>query len=227
MSEERPISSILGSSFHLVMVVYNVVLLRKVRAVVSENSPVYDPNGEIPEYGGQFKYLTHINLWVQLTYFSLQLLTALLFLLSPSSALTDHAQSLLSFSFTTVIFPLACYVSVSFWAVSTYDTDLIYREVSQLLNHMTHSAIVVWVVLEVLLCRHKFPSLSVAMVPIFICCLMYILWVELIYARTGFWVYPIFNRLPQSRLYFTAFYSFSIFICFGLFLVGKAISNLV
>ena len=205
------------------MAVYSVVLLRKVRSVARESASVYDPQGEIPEYGGQFKYLTHINLWVELVYFTLQFINDLL---PPNSSFKTITHARLNFVFTTVIFPLACYVSLSFWAVYAYDKNLIYTEVSQLLNHLTHTVIVVWVVLEVVLCRHKFPTLSVAMVPISTCCLLYISWVELIHAYTGFWVYPIFNTLPQSRISFLGFYSFSIIVCFGLFLLGKALSYL-
>lgn len=214
---------IFATFFHLIMAVYNAVLLHIIRKIVRENRATFDPRGEIPEYAGQFKYLTHINLWVQLSFFTLEFL---LDLLSNQSTFKHQVQSYLSFGFATVIFPLAWYVAASFWAVYVYDTNLIYKEVSRILNHLSHTAIVLWVVLEVLLQNHSFPSLSTAMVPIFTCCLMYISWVEWVHTRTGFWVYPIFNTLPQSRLYFILFYGFSIFTCFGLYLVGKTISNL-
>ena len=211
----------LGTLFHLFMASFNAVLLRKVRAAARDNSAVYDPEGQIPEYGGQFKYLTHINLWAQLFYFTFQFLTDLL---PESFNSKDNIQSHLSLAFTTVIFPMACYVAFSFWAVYTYNADLTYREVSPLLNHLSHTAIVVWVVLEVLMCRHEFPSLSFAAVPILACCFLYILWVEWIHMLTGFWVYPIFNTLPRTLVCFVSFYAFSISICLGLFLVGKMIS---
>ena len=212
-----------ATSFHLIMAVYNAVLLHRIRKIVRENQAAFDPRGEIPECAGQFKYLTHINQWVQLFYFTLEFL---LDLLPSQSTFKYKAQSYLSFAFATVIFPLAWYVATSFWAVYIYESNLIYKELSRIINHLSHTAIVLWVVLEVLLQNHKFPSLSVAVVPIFTCCLMYILWVEWIHAQTGFWVYPIFNTLPQSRLYFTLFYGFSIFFCFGLYLIGKTISGL-
>ena len=144
---------------------------------------------------GQFKYLTHMNLWAQLFYFTFQFLTDLL---PESFNSKDNIQSHLSLAFTTVIFPMACYVAFSFWTVYTYNADLTYREVSPLLNHLSHTAIVVWVVLEVLMCRHEFPSLSFATVPILACCFLYILWVEWIHMLSGFWVYPIFNTLPRT-----------------------------
>ena len=208
--------------FHLIMAIYNAVLLRIIRKIVRENREVFDPRGEIPEYAGQFKYLTHINQWFQLFFFTLQFLLDLL----PSRSTFKHkAQSYLSFTFATVIFPLAWYVATTFWAVYFYDSNLIYKEVSRIINHLSHTAIVLWVVLEVLLQNHNFPNLSVVVVPIFTCCLMYISWVEWIHVRTGSWVYPIFNTLP-SRFYFILLYGFSIFLCFLLYLIGKTLSSL-
>ena len=215
------LARLVATSFHCLIAIFKAALLYKVCSVARESSEVYDPHGEIPDYGGQFKFLTHINLWAQFVFFTLQFLTDIL----PQSPLRRKARSLLSFVFTTVLFPMSLYVAVSFWAVYAYDTNLIYREVDQLLNHLSHTMIVVWVVVETVASRHKFPSLSVAAIPILTCCLSYISWVEWIHTRTGFWVYPVFKALPQDRLCFTLFYGFSIIVCLGLFLIGKGIST--
>ena len=209
--------------FHFLTAVYKAALLYNVRSVAKESRSVYDPAKEIPDYGGLFKYLTHINLWAMLAFFTLQFITDIL----PRSSFKSKVKAHLSFAFTTILFPMALYVSVSFWAVYAYDENLIYKEVSKLLNHLSHTVIVVWVVAEAVLCRHEFPSLSVAAGPIATFCFLYISWVEWVHAHTGFWVYPVFKALPQNRFYFLLFYGFSIFVCFGLFLIGKAISIIV
>ena len=221
-ADMEPHSGILTTSFHLIMSVYNAALLHRIRKIVRENQAVFDPRGEIPEYAGQFKYLTHINQWIQLAFFSGEFLLDLL----PNSGLKHMIQSCLSFAFATVIFPLAWYVTTTFWAVYYYDMNLIYKEISRIINHLSHTAIVLWVVLEVLLRNHRFPNLSTAVVPIFTCCLLYISWLEWIHAQTRFWVYPILNTLPRSGFYFVLFYGCSIFLCFVLYLVGRTVSNL-
>lgn len=215
-------ADVIATFFHLTMVVYNATLLHRIRKIVREDWARFDPRGEIPQYAGQFKFLTHINLWSQLAFFSLELV---LDLLPDYNTFKQEVQSHSSFAFATLIFPLAWFVTTTFWGVYIYDSKLIYKEISQVINHLSHTFIVLWVVVEAMLQDHYFPGLSTAVVPIVTGSLAYVSWVEWIHAATGFWVYPIFNRLP-SRVYFIPFYGLSILLCIGLYLVGRTVSDL-
>lgn len=210
--------------FHLAMVVFYTLLLYYGMKLMSENFKIIDPKGRIPAYGGRFKFLTHINQWVQLISFSFLFVTDLL----PTSRFKQIAVKCADISFTVIAFPLSWFIVLTFWGIYSYDRQLVYPEafdkvVPVWLNHFWHTTIGVFVVFEMLLVFHRFPRSGLAASLSFICNAAYIAWIGWIYGQTKFWVYPVIAVLPPPFL--ILFFAGCMFLSFGLFLAGKYISS--
>ena len=211
--------------FHLAMVVFYTLLLYYGIKVMSEGFKIIDPEGRIPAYGGRFKFLTHINQWVQLISFSFLFFTDIL----PKSPFKRIAVKYADILFTAIAFPLSWFIVVTFWGIYFYDRQLVYPEafdkvVPVWLNHFWHTTIGVFVVFEMLLVFHRFPRSGLAASLSFIFNAAYIAWIGWIYGQTKFWVYPVIAVLPPPFL--ILFFASCMFLSFCLFFAGKYISFL-
>lgn len=215
----------LATGYHFSLSVFCVMLLYHGNKVMTDGSAILDPNGVIPKYGGRYKFLTHINQWIQLFFFSFQFLADIL----PKSAFKRRLQCVCDVFFTAIAIPVALFVAFTFWGIYAVDRRLVYPErfdlvVSPILNHYWHTTIAVWVLLETIVCFHRFPTLSVAIsvnIGFNACYLGWIVWV---FMNTEFWVYPILEVLPQ--LYRLLFFAGCMLLSVGLYFMGKAICHL-
>lgn len=209
----------LAIPFHLGMTLFYALLILHGSDVLARGKGVIDPEGKVPEFGGRFKYLSHINVCVQLFFFATQLLTDL----SPAF-FKRYLQKFSDFVFTGIAFPLSAFVAITFWGLYAVDRELVYpavldKAVPLYLNHFWHSTIILWAVFEMYLFHHRFPSTPLAAVNAFIYGTLYIGWVACIYLQTNWWVYPFMAVLPPPIL--AIFFAVCMFFCFGLFLLEK------
>ena len=207
---------------HAAMVLFYSLVLCYGYKLSLANIRILSLDGKIPAFGGAFKNLTHINLWLQLLFFSLQLVADL----SPGRLNIQRASS---FIFTTLAFPIAAEITIIFWIIYGIDRNLIFHEVYDdvfpwYMNHFWHTTILLWVLCEVYLVKHKFPSTVVAGITIFVFNSIYIGWLYSIYAATGYWVYAFLGYL--SPLQQTIFFSLAMCLMFGLYFAGKKLSYL-
>ena len=214
----------LALPWHLAMVVFYCLLLRMgANLMGKEFGEALDPEGKIPSFGGRFKFLTHINEWVQLGFFAIQLLADL----SPGP-FKKRLQRLADLVFTTMAFPLAIFVTISFWGIYALDRRLIYPEIFDKLvpwyvNHFWHTTILLWVLCEVYLHHHHFPSTAWAAASVFIYGSAYNVWVVYLYITTGWWCYPFMKFLPPYVM--ALFFAGCMFMCLGLYLLGKSVAK--
>ena len=223
-SNYSPSMDFLALPWHASMVLFYSLLLYHGIRVRHSNQHILDPTGKIPQVGGLFKYLTHINQWFQLFFFSFQLLTDL----TPCQY-KAKLQKISSFMFTVIAFPCSALVCSIFWGIYAVDRKYIYPEVFDkfvpgYLNHFWHTTILLWVLCEIYLVRHEFPTTPKAGVAIFLGSSLYIAWLFYIFVTTGWWVYPILKVLPPAML--SIFLAACIFCLLGLHLLGKLISNI-
>lgn len=216
----------LSLPWHLLVVLFYVLVLRHSANLLEtpEAARILDPNGKIPLFGGRFKFLSHINIWVQLGFFAIQLLGDL----SPGP-FKKGLQGFSDLFFTTVALPLATFVTVTFWSLYAIDRKLVYPEVydlvaPQYMNHFWHTTILLWVLCEIYLVHHRFPSTACAAASVLIYGTAYIGWVVYIYVSTGWWCYPFMKLLPPYAM--ALFFASSMFMCLGLYLVGKEVARL-
>lgn len=216
----------LGLPWHLAMVAFYCLLLRHSSNLMDNDEfrLTVDPEGKVPRMAGRFKFLSHINCWVQLGFFSIQLLADL----SPGPFKT-RLQRLSHLIFTTVALPMATLVTFIFWGLYAVDRKLIYPEVydkvvPSYMNHFWHTTILVWVLCEVYLVHHHFPSTAWAAASVFVYGSAYNMWLVYIYVMTGWWVYPFMKHLPPYGM--ALFLSSAMFLGLGLYLLGKWVARL-
>ena len=215
----------LAPIFHMTMVVFYSLLLYYGILVMENGLKIIDPKGKIPAYGRRFKFLTHLNQWVQLFYFSVQFATDIL----PKSHFKRIATKYTDIIFTTIAFPLSWFVVLTFWGIYAFDRQLVYPDafdkvVPQWLNHFWHTTVGVFVLFEMMLVFHRFPRTGLAACLCFIYNAAYISWIGLIYVKTNFWVYPVLAVLPPPFL--LLFFASLMFFSFSIFFAGKYVSYL-
>uniref|UniRef100_A0A2P2I1V6 Androgen-induced gene 1 protein-like n=1 Tax=Hirondellea gigas TaxID=1518452 RepID=A0A2P2I1V6_9CRUS len=148
---------------------------------------------------GPFKYLTFWDLLMQWLWFTLAVLGGL----TGGSQYRrgkPMLQRILDFLFTAILFPIALFVSVSFWTLFIIDREMIFPVIYDTffplwLNHAIHTLPTIAVVGELLCCMHTFPSQRTGFLTIAAAALTYLLWVCYIAYNTGHWVYPILAQL--------------------------------
>lgn len=217
----------LSIPFHLGMAIFYALLIQHGSEVMSNGKPIFDPEGKVPDFGGRYKYLSHINVCLQFFFFAIQLLTDL----SPTF-FKRTLQKFSDFVFTGIAFPVTALVVTMFWGLYAVDRNLVYPEVLDkvvpaYLNHFWHTTPLMWAVFEMYLFHHRFPSTAVAAVNAFLIGVVYIGWIMYIYMQTKWWVYPVMKVLSVSPVAMTLFFGISMFICLGLFFFGKLLMFII
>ena len=179
-----------------------------------------------PSYGGQWKYLSYINLYVKLLYFCLccnVTFFQLLHLRSYAAAINGFKD----FIYASVYLRYCCAVYVSFWAVYFIDRELVHPTylddiLPQWANHLLHTSILM-IVFEVYFNHLSYPSRKVAL---FVCAffeLLYLAWVLWVREQSGIWVYSFLKRLKGSSLVVDVLAE--IFVAWGTYLLGEYLNN--
>ncbi|XP_014362688.2 androgen-dependent TFPI-regulating protein [Papilio machaon] len=100
----------------------------------------------------------------------------------------------------SVAFPVAMYVSGTFWGIYAIDKDLIYPDyIAKLypewVNHILHTTIAIFMFIELLMTNRNYPSKKVGLSVMSIFIISYISFYLTVYFKTGIWAYPLFDEL--------------------------------
>ncbi|XP_044151445.1 androgen-dependent TFPI-regulating protein-like [Bufo gargarizans] len=122
------------------------------------------------------------------------------------------------------------FVFLSFWALYSYDRQLVYPEgldkvIPQWLNHAVHTAVFPIAVLEILTSPHRYPPKRKGLALLGICSISYISWVIWIYFADGNWVYPFLGIL--SPFEFFIFLLSSHILAASVYIVGETLNYVV
>ncbi|RDD38397.1 Androgen-induced gene 1 protein [Trichoplax sp. H2] len=178
-------------------------------------------------YGGLYKFLTSWNLHLQTLYYYYALLATMYVLISKAER--SILLTIRDYIFGALVFPIGMYVGVIFWAMYNFDREVIYpRSLDQyvpvVINHVWHTAVLVFPIIESLLVRHdKFPSRSKGYVGLFIFKLFYLIWVFYIGLYHNLWIYPFMRVMNNTQ--FTIFILVSIIIDAACFEVGYRLNR--
>ncbi|XP_018327982.1 androgen-induced gene 1 protein-like isoform X2 [Agrilus planipennis] len=121
-------------------------------------------------------------------------------------------------------FPLSMFVGLTFWAIYAVDRELVFPRALDAffptwLNHVMHTNIMIFVLIEMATsyCRYPSRKFGLTVVTIFMAC--YLVWLHVIHAKTGLWVYPILDvlNLPLRIVFFASLLGLTI----GLYIVGE------
>ncbi|KAL4710015.1 hypothetical protein ACJJTC_015993 [Scirpophaga incertulas] len=130
----------------------------------------------------------------------------------------------------SLAFALAVYVGSSFWSIYHFDKELIFPEkieriFPRWLNHSMHTFIVLFILIELFATNKNYPPRKVGVAIATTFFLSYLIWMHILYERTGAWAYPIFKVLNlPARI---AFFAVSILGGLTLYILGEKLNGLV
>ncbi|XP_061409981.1 androgen-induced gene 1 protein-like [Lethenteron reissneri] len=188
------------------------------------------PGGSL-SYGGQWKYLTFIDLILQLVYFGLCVLVDILALTQGKGKEMKVLQTLTQLRdtiFATLAFPLAVFVMTSIWTIYGNEHKLVYPKklnvvVQQWHDHAMHTTIVPIVLVEMYVTRHVYPSKKAGIATLAAFFITYVSWIIWVKHYSNIWAYPFLNEMSfESRV---MFFSSSFMLVIGFYIVGEKLNN--
>lgn len=159
-------------------------------------------------FGGPWKFLTFINLWIQLFYFLASFLNGLFGTEVRSRAKSSRLQSTRDWLFASLAFPIGMFVGVMFWGLFFINRDLVFPAkydayIPAFENHLLHTTVIPLQLIELLTVFHVYPPRTKGMMLTALFCFGYLTWICYIAYVGGFWVYPVFKVLtPVKRVGF-------------------------
>ncbi|XP_032677847.1 androgen-induced gene 1 protein-like isoform X1 [Odontomachus brunneus] len=125
-------------------------------------------------------------------------------------------------------FPIAMFVGIIFWILMFVDRELVLPKAIDpyfpwWLNHLMHTMIMVTTVLEMIVAPRQYPKRSRGLTILVSFMLMYLVWIHVIYFKSGFWVYPVMEvlTLPLRIVFIVSL----LVVCIVLYFVGETLDN--
>ncbi|XP_076018001.1 androgen-dependent TFPI-regulating protein [Genypterus blacodes] len=180
------------------------------------------PPGIFP-YGGPWKYLTFLNLLLQVTFFGLALVIDLQS--GKQSNILNRCKDLL---FSVFVFPVGMFVVLLFWMIFAYDRELVYPATIDAffppwINHAMHSLVLPVLLGEILVQPHVYPKTKHALTALGVVGLSYLSWIIWVYLSVGIWVYPILGLFSTAGLVGFFFFNMSVVTLF--YLLGNRLNS--
>ncbi|XP_020724160.2 androgen-induced gene 1 protein isoform X2 [Bombus terrestris] len=179
-------------------------------------------------YGGKFKFLTFWDAIIQAIFFFICILNDWFGTnaVSPKKPpfirkLKDHVHAILGF-------PIAMFVGIIFWTLMFVDRELVLPKALDpyfpwWLNHLMHTMIMVSTLIEMIIAPRKYPRKSFGLLCLLSFMFIYLIWVHIIFYKSGIWVYPILDVLPLPLR--IVFFIVMLLIAVFLYLIGEAVDN--
>ena len=160
---KMPLKKRLIILFHAVSILNYVLFLVHAHNVRKTLHEVYP---RFCQFFGELNHLTHLNVWIQLIYFTIAFVNDVFGLESTEvPELHSVFQKLRDFIFGSLALPIGSFVTISFWSLFLVDRNLIMpvewdQYFPPITNHMMHTAPLVAQVLELLFVFHVYPKRS-------------------------------------------------------------------
>ncbi|XP_018300535.1 androgen-dependent TFPI-regulating protein isoform X2 [Mycetomoellerius zeteki] len=179
---------------------------------------------------GQNKYLTVWNLILQTIFFLICLLNDLFGTNAVNPKKPPFTRKLKDYFHASLGFPVAMFVGVTFWVLMFVDRELVLPKALDpyfpwWLNHLMHTMIMVTTMLEMIFVPRQYPKRSRSLGILVSFMLTYLVWVHVIYYKSGVWVYPVMDvlTLPLRLVFFIVLLTF----CVILYFVGETLNNII
>jgi len=187
----------------------------------------YPPHLNHPRYkfGGVWKYLTFLNLCLQLIYFTISLLADII-----QGERRTGLSRIRDVIFASLAFPMGVSTAAIFWGLFTVNRELVFKVkfapyLPNWLNHSMHTWMVPLLLLDLYLVRHHFPSRRLGAGITAAAIAAYLGWILYINMVAGFWVYPVLKVLSvEARTVFLVACSL---LGVVVYLLGEAVNGLV
>ena len=179
-------------------------------------------------FGGRTKYLTFLDLNLQLFYFFLMTICALC---ECFTIKTTKLNMFCNFVFCSFAFPLGVFVFTSFWGIYAVDRELIWPKRLELIvpiyqNHIRHTLPMIGVLLDLFVSPKQYEtSVLKGFMPLQIGIMCYSCWVIVVKYVTNVWAYGVLEIMTYTQLFF--FYVVLNILIGFLFLIGKKINSIL
>ncbi|XP_028278758.1 androgen-dependent TFPI-regulating protein [Parambassis ranga] len=190
---------------------------------------IYAKDGEelppgIFVYGGPWKYLTFLNLLLQMTFFGLAAVSDL----QPGKKAASSLSRCKDLLFSVFAFPVGMFVVLLFWSIFAYDRELVYpADIDTFfppwMNHAMHTLVLPVLLGEVLLQPHTYPQNRHALAALGVVGLAYLSWIIWVYVSVGIWVYPLLGLFSAAGL--GGFFFFNMTVVTLLYLLGDKLNS--
>ncbi|XP_029676434.1 androgen-dependent TFPI-regulating protein-like isoform X2 [Formica exsecta] len=179
---------------------------------------------------GQFKYLTMWDVILQAVFFLICLLNDFYGTNAVNPKKPPLARKLKDYFHASLGFPVAMFVGVTFWALMFVDRELVLPKALDpyfpwWLNHLMHTMIMVTTVFEMIVAPRQYPKRSRGLGILVGFMLVYLIWMHVIYYKSGIWVYPVMEVLTQPLR--ILFFAVLLMFCTILYFVGETLNNIV
>ncbi|KZC04567.1 Androgen-induced gene 1 protein [Dufourea novaeangliae] len=181
-------------------------------------------------YGGKFKFLTFWDAIIQAVFFFICMLNDWFGTNAVNPKKPPFIRKLKDYTFASFSFPVAMFVGIVFWGLMAVDRELVFPKAVDpyfpwWLNHLMHTMIMVSTMIEIILAPRKYPSRSNGLFGLCILLSCYMIWMHIIYYKSGIWVYPIMAVLTVPlRIMFMAS---AVLLTVILYLLGQTLDNLI
>ncbi|XP_053961023.1 androgen-induced gene 1 protein isoform X1 [Anastrepha ludens] len=181
-------------------------------------------------FGGKFRFLTFLNAIIQSIYYIISLINDFVGTNEVAPKHTPTIRKVKDYLMSTLAFPVALNVGITFWSLYAIDRELVFPRVLDAvfpswLNHVLHTNIVVFIILELFTSFRAYPKRSQGIAGLSAFMLSYLVWIHIVKHYSGVWVYPVLEvlQLPQRIIFFVAVLAFT--LC--LYLLGEFMNNIV
>ncbi|XP_053612298.1 androgen-induced gene 1 protein-like [Plodia interpunctella] len=167
-----------------------------------------------------------LTIWcfiLQTLYFSVSFLNDISGTNAPAPNKTPLIRTIKDNLFS-LAFPMALYVSTFFWAIYYIDKESVFPDYIEMkfpvwLNHMLHTFVAVFVLIEIFITNRTYPSRSFGISLMITFASVYTIWMHIVHARNGLWPYPMFEvfNIPQRIGYFAVSAAFQV----GYYIFGE------
>ncbi|KAI1724394.1 FAR-17a/AIG1-like protein [Ditylenchus destructor] len=134
------------------------------------------------------------------------------------------------FMYTTSVFPVGMTTCLMYWALYIVEPTLVMpiwvaRLIPPWLNHVQHTAPIGFILVDTLLTCHHAPSRKTGSLVIAALFLFYTAILVAVRFVEGFWLYPIFEKLPTEHI--ALLLTISGILFWFLYLIGDGFNNLL
>lgn len=130
--------------------------------------------------------------------------------------------------FATFIFPLALDVAILFWSLYAIDRTTVFPEEAESffpswLNHILHTNIAVFVIIEMLILHHQYPSRKEGIIGLMTFMFSYLIWMFITKYYAERFAYPIIDALNLPGK--IGFFIFALSFPMGIYLLGEFVNR--
>uniref|UniRef100_A0A914P646 Uncharacterized protein n=1 Tax=Panagrolaimus davidi TaxID=227884 RepID=A0A914P646_9BILA len=138
--------------------------------------------------------------------------------------------TMLNFVLQTVYSTICFATSLLFWGLYAANPEYVVPKwavglIPQWHNHVTHTAPMVFLMIDTLLTCHHAPSKKTGSIVVLSLYAFYLAIIFFVKLTQGYWLYPVFNHLSNQLIFF--FLAFGGILLWFLYLIGDGFNSMI